>query len=109
MSMAAFRAELRQAVRDAAGAQPAPALPPARPATARRGRTVVRLWLPLTPLFVVLAPFALVASPLIALSREGRGMNPYRAAWAIGGVLLALSGTVVDVEAPDAVVRIRIY
>ncbi len=120
MSMAAFRAELRSAMRDAR--QPAdtaarPMLPrpqretpaigaaPARPAQ----RTVVQLWLPLTPLFALLAPFALLVSPLIALSPEMRRVNPLRAAWAIGGVLLALSGTVVDVDTPDAVVRIRIY
>src|SRR5581483_3506149 len=33
--------------------------PPAAPLAPRPHRAVVRLWLPLTPLFVVLAPFAL--------------------------------------------------
>lgn len=74
-----------------------------------RRRTAIRLWLPLTPLWLLLSPFALVAAPLVALVPEMRGVNPYRAAWAIGGVLLHLSGTVVEVDSPDAIVRIRIF
>ena len=115
MSMAAFRSELRSAVRDAR--QDGPATPPAPPArlTAHRQqpakpkRTVVRLWLPLTPLWVLLSPFAIVFCPLLLLAPDLRGMNPLRAALAIGGALFALSGTLVDVDTPDALVRIRIY
>jgi hypothetical protein len=119
MSLAAFRAELRSAVRDAneaappAKPSPAPAVKLVSPAKleapVKPKRAVVRLWLPLTPLWVILAPFALVFCPLILLAPEARGMNPFRAAFAIGAVLFALSGTVVDVDAPDALVRIRIY
>jgi hypothetical protein len=78
-------------------------LPP-RPAR----RTVVRLWLPLTPLWILLAPFALAFAPLILLAPACRGLRPYSAAWSLGAVLLSLSGTSVDVDAHDALVRIRI-
>jgi hypothetical protein len=86
-----------------------PPLAAVRPNPDGRRRTAIRLWLPLTPLWILLAPFALVAAPLMALVPEMRGVNPYRAAWAIGGVLLRLSGTLVEVESPDALIRIRIF
>jgi hypothetical protein len=69
----------------------------------------VRLWLPLTALWIVLAPFALLLAPLLLLAPQARGVNPYRAAFAIGHALLSLTGTVVDVEAPGALVKIRIF
>jgi hypothetical protein len=68
----------------------------------------IRLWLPLTPLWMLLAPFALLLAPLLALAPETRGIPPYRAAFAIGATLIAMSGTVVDVDAPGAVIKIRI-
>ncbi|HXQ14594.1 MAG TPA: hypothetical protein VN814_08250 [Caulobacteraceae bacterium] len=79
-----------------------PSNPVARPVS-------ISLWLPLTPLWVLLAPFALLLAPLLSLSREMRGVNPYRAAITIGAVLFALSGTRVHVEAPGANIRIRIF
>jgi hypothetical protein len=69
----------------------------------------IRLWLPLTPLWILLAPFALLLSPLLLLHPQMRGVNPYRAAFAIGHTLLAMSGTVAHVEAPGALVKIRIF
>lgn len=85
-------------------------------------RTVVRLWLPLTPLWILLAPFALLLAPLLLLApqlmpdragaravRASLAVRPYRTAFALGAVLIALSGTVVDVDTPDALVRIRIF
>ena len=71
-----------------------------------RGRVVIRLWLPLTLLWIVLAPFALVAAPALMLA-PGRP-SPYRTVWAVGRLLLALSGTLIDVESPAAVIRIHI-
>lgn len=72
------------------------------------GRTRVRLWLPLTPLFWVLAPFAILLAPLILLAPPLWRMNPYFTAYAVGRVLLALGGTDIDVDTPDARVRIKI-
>ena len=70
--------------------------------------TVVRLWLPLTPLFLLLAPFALIlALPAYLVPRRFRP-DPYAAAFAVGAVLLALGGTDIRVDAPRAHVRIKI-
>jgi hypothetical protein len=123
-----FRSQLREAVREARTpelatpdratmAQPPANAAPARPTPVeawytphRPGRrTVVRLWLPLTPLWLILSPFAILFAPLLLLAPQTRGIRPFRAAFAVGALLFALSGTVVDVETPDALVRIRIY
>jgi hypothetical protein len=72
-------------------------------------RPVVRLWLPLTPLFILLAPFALIAAPLIDLYPPARGVSPWRVAWGIGAALLSTHGTVVEIDTADAHIRIRIF
>ena len=108
---AMFQAQLREAVRAAHTPEPAPPSPaptqsrPARPPH----RTVVRLWLPLTPLWIVLGPFAILLAPLLLLAPQARGLHPFRAVFALGAALFALSGTVVDVDTPDALVRVRIF
>lgn len=84
--------------------------------------TRIGLWLPLTPLWLILSPFALLLAPLLTLLppllpdysrgravRSAITVHPYRAAFALGAVLLALSGTVVEVDAPGATIRIRIF
>ena len=58
---------------------------------------------------VALAPFALLLSPALAAAPAARGVNPLRAALAVGAVLMSLSGTVVDVDAPGASIKIRIF
>ncbi len=102
-----FRSHLREAVRDASGMRtPGMTQPfPARPVR----RTVVRLWLPLTPLWIILSPFAILAAPLLLLAPQARGIRPFRAVFALGAALLALSGTVVDVDTPDAHIRLHLY
>jgi hypothetical protein len=125
--MATFQSELRTAVRDAreAPAQQARAAPASRPVANDAGqvtpaaqrrevgapakRTVVRLWLPLTPLWILLAPFALLLAPVLALVPATRGIPPYRAALTLGVALIALSGTHIEVDTRDALVRIRIF
>ena len=72
------------------------------------GRVVIRLWLPLTPLWLLLAPFALVAAPALTLTPATRRLSPFRTAWAVGRLLLALSGSLIEVDSPAAVVRIHI-
>jgi hypothetical protein len=71
-------------------------------------RVVVRLWLPMTPIFLLLAPFAILLIPLLYLAPPLRRMNCAAAVFILGDALLALSGTVVDVDTPDALVRIKI-
>jgi hypothetical protein len=123
-----FQTGLRDAVAEARGGLRPPMTTRALPPTpisappARRApdvpasklkvahRTVVNLWLPLTPLWVLLAPFALLFAPLMWLAPgKYRVRRPYRAALAIGGLLFAASGLKIDVDTPDAVIRIRIY
>jgi|HubBroStandDraft_2_1064218.scaffolds.fasta_scaffold138094_2 hypothetical protein len=109
---AMFRSELTAAIQAAHAPETTPAHRPAdvRPAPHRPPhRTVVRLWLPLTPLWLILSPFAILAAPLLLLAPRMRVRRPFRAVFALGRTLLALSGTVVDVDTPDALVRIRIF
>lgn len=75
----------------------------------RRKPFTLRMWLPLTPLWILLAPFALIAAPLLKLVPATRRIAPYRAVLAVGGVLLSLSGTIVEVNTDSAVVYIRIF
>jgi hypothetical protein len=83
----------------------------------RRGRSALRpggplrlgLWLPLTPFVVLLAPIVLVGSPLALVTRAGRRIAPWRAAWAMGAVLLSLSGLQIEVETAAVRIRIRIF
>ena len=67
------------------------------------------LWLPLTPLFWLLAPLALILAPLSWLAPPRvRPRNPYALVLVLGRLLLSLGGTVVDVDTPDTLVRLRI-
>ena len=73
-------------------------------------RVVIRLWLPLSLLFLLLAPFALLLSPLGYFAPPPyRSRNPILAALIIGRLLMSLGGTEVDVDTPDARVHIRIF
>jgi hypothetical protein len=92
------------------------ALPPrARPPAYRYGapprrRVVVRLWLPVTPLFWLLSPIPLALAPLAYLAPpKVRPANPYAAVLAIGRLLTSVGGTVVHVDTPDALVSIRLF
>ena len=71
-------------------------------------RTVVRLWLPLTLLFLLLAPFAMLLIPLGYWVPRPRGLSPARLVFAFGAVLLSLGGTDIDIQTPSAVVRVKI-
>jgi hypothetical protein len=86
--------------------------PPRREAArgrAARGPIRIRLWIPLTPLLGLLSPIVLLAAPLARLNRRTRHVPTVRAAWALGSVLMALSGTTVSVETREAVIRIYIF
>jgi hypothetical protein len=88
----------------------APAQPPAMAvAPPQPGRTVVRLWLPATLIFLLLAPFALLLTPFLYFVPRPYTVRPLAAVLGIGQVLLSLGGTVVDVDTPDALVRIRLF
>lgn len=91
------------------------------------------LWLLLAPFALLLAPLLLLAPRMLPdgsrwpegsrlpeptgrswrprgrLIRAALAVHPYRTAFGLGAVLLALSGTLVEVDTPDALVRIRIF
>jgi hypothetical protein len=81
-----------------------------RPYDTRRERrqASIGLWLPLTPLFLLLAPFALVAAPLARLHPRLRAREAWKSVWAVGALLLSLSGTRIAVDTPAARIRIQI-
>jgi hypothetical protein len=101
-----FRSQLQPAPRDAS--RRTVRLHRTRPVARPRRRLALRLWLPLTPLWILLAPFALLLAPLLLATCAGRRLRPLPALWALGGVLFALSGTVIDVDSPRATIRLRI-
>ncbi len=96
------RAELTRAVMEPPMTR---RLEPTQPAPPTR-RVVVRLWLPTTLIFLLLAPFALLAAPLLYFVPP-YGRRPFATVIGIGWVLLSLGGTVVEVDTPEAFVRIR--
>ena len=91
--------------------------PPVAPVSAKvvpmpvppRERTVIRLWLPSTLIFLLLAPFALLLAPLLYFAPRNVCPRPFATVIGVGAMLLALGGTLIDVDAPDARVLIRIF
>jgi hypothetical protein len=67
---------------------------------------VVRLWLPVTPLFLLLSPVPILAIPLLYLIPV-RQMNWTAAVFGVGRLLLAVGGVDIDVKTRDAVVRLK--
>jgi hypothetical protein len=106
-AMEARAARTRRVVAPAAPAQPPARLAPQPQIQPRR--VVVRLWLPLTPLFLLLAPFPLLFAPLGYFAPRPYGERPFAAVLGVGALLLSLGGTVVDVDTPQALIRIRIF
>lgn len=90
----------------------ATAAPTAAPVEAPE-RSKVNLWLPLSPLFLLLAPavllIALVLTPLAWLAPRRWRLAPLPFAVLFGRALMNLGGTDVRVDCRDADVRIRIY
>jgi hypothetical protein len=82
-----------------------------RPATQGGEAVRLRLWAPLTPLFWLLSPFAVLLAPLVWvwLPRSRRPSRPFAAVFALGRVLVSLSGTVIEIDAPDVRLFIRIF
>jgi hypothetical protein len=67
------------------------------------------LWLPTTAIFLLLAPFALLTLPLLYLAPRDIVPRPAATLAAIGGLLLSLGGTSVEVDSPDARIRLRLF
>lgn len=72
------------------------------------GRPPFRLWLPLVLIWVLLSPLLLIVVPVVMIAGALAGMNPFAALGTLMAVFCALAGTLVEVEAPDASVLVRI-
>jgi hypothetical protein len=72
-------------------------------------RTVVRLWLPTTALFLLLSPFAVLLAPLGYLAPAAFRPRPFATVLGVGRLLLSLGGTVIDVDTPEALVTLRLF
>jgi len=83
-------------------------MPAAAAAPGPPRRTVVRLWLPLTPILWLLAPVPLLLAPLGYLVPPRMRPDPFFLVFAMGELLLALRGTEVLVDTADAYVRLKI-
>lgn len=106
--LAAMEARAARSARTVAPAAPVRPLAPAWPERPQR-RTVVRLWLPMTAIFLLLSPFAILLSPLIYFAPPTYGYRPFATVLGIGRLLLSLGGTVVDIDTADARVLIKIF
>ena len=89
----------------------APSQAPATSAVTPHKPVRLWLWLPLTPLFWLLSPLALLIAPFLWawLHRDQRPRRPYASAIAFGRLLVSLSGLVVHIHAPAARLSIRIF
>jgi hypothetical protein len=106
--LAAMEARAARSRRIVAPSAPVRPFAPARPERPHR-RTVVRLWLPMTAIFLLLSPFAILLSPLIYFAPPPYGLRPLATVMGVGRLLMSLGGTVIDIDARDALIRIRIF
>ena len=68
----------------------------------------IRLWLPLFLVWLLLIVLGVLLSPLIVIACLIVRMNPFTTVWALIRVFGALAGTHIEVQAPDAVVLVRV-
>lgn len=68
----------------------------------------VSLWLPTSVIFVLLAPFAVLLTPLLFLAPRAYRPSP-AAVVVLGEALLSLSGTHIEVDTPAARVRLHLF
>lgn len=79
-------------------------------ATSKGGRrsTAIALWLPLTPLLLLLAPLALLLAAFASLHPRARAAGLLGLVWATGALLASLSGSRIEIDAPPVRVRLGI-
>lgn len=66
------------------------------------------LRLPLILVWILLLPFALIIVPVVAAVMIAKGVDVGKGLVALVALLCALSGTLIEVESPDASVLVRI-
>jgi hypothetical protein len=69
----------------------------------------LRLWIPLFLIWLLLLPLVLVLSPLAILALLVLRVHPFRAFAVFWQTLTGLTGTHIEVSAPDALVYVRIF
>jgi uncharacterized membrane protein SpoIIM required for sporulation len=67
----------------------------------RHGRSL-RLWIPLFLLWILLLPFALILLPALFIVCAAADIDPLAAMSTCMSLLAGLSGTHIEVDAPDA-------
>ncbi len=80
-----------------------------RPPEESQLKRPLRLWLPLTPLFILLAPLMLLVMGIAVFLPRPLGVNPAQMVLGVGRMLMALNGTELEVESPHASVLIKIF
>ncbi|HEY6274013.1 MAG TPA: hypothetical protein VIX19_18690 [Terriglobales bacterium] len=82
-----------------------------QPSKTRQGPLPQRLglWIPLFLIWLLLLPIVLVLSPIAMLGCLVVQINPFRAFRVFWHILAGLTGTHIEVKAPDAMVLVRIF
>jgi pilus assembly protein TadC len=75
----------------------------------RRRPFRLRLPVPLILIWLLLAPIALLLSPVLLVACLILRLNPFTAAAVLIALAVALSGTRIEVESPGARVDIRLF
>ena len=73
-----------------------------------RVRKPLRLWFPLTALLILFSPLLLLVLAVAIFLPRPIGMNPITLMLGVGRVLMALSGTEVEVQSDNRPVNIKI-
>lgn len=81
---------------------------PAKPRPRRRPFKL-SLWLPVSLLFILLAPFALLAIPVLWLVAPMGRSNWAPPVFAVGAALMALHGTRIEIRNPDINLSIELF
>jgi hypothetical protein len=68
----------------------------------------IRLWLPLFLVWLLLVVLGLVLSPLILIACLIARLNPFQVIWSLIRVFVAMAGTHIEVQSPDANVLVRV-
>lgn len=67
----------------------------------------IRLWLPVFLVWLLLVVLGIILSPLIVIACLIARLNPFLTVWRLIGVFVAMAGTDIEVQAPDAHVVVR--
>ena len=72
------------------------------------GMRPLRLWLPLFLVWILLSPLIVLAVLVVVLAGPVFRVNPFALLAGVYRLLSGLAGTLVEIEAPDASVLVRV-